>query len=299
MRNRYVLTVLCGLCLSIVMAGMLDADSAHAAMQSSDAKQASDLLFLPERISRDVREALLGRESAFKSLQKSRDQFDEVLGALKRSSEDQSSPVLLRALHELHFMWVGLHTHVDNVLSHKKELLRMREGVDEINHKSPRVVTLTDEIAELSESAGVKHDFLYLLMRGGMMSQRITKNANILMQGDGGDGKAAVELYRDAKVLVEIQDRLRMNAPKMLIPKLDELGVVVRDIFKVAQDVLADPEGLQLAKVAGRIVLEQSEPLFGKVHHLVDALYVEQVCPNKSLHLTRGADAPPAGELSR
>ena len=59
------------------------------------------------------------------------------------------------------------------------------EHVTAINQLTPLLLTISDELIEAGQAAGMKQHFLYLASRQGMLSQRIAKNVNLLASGSG------------------------------------------------------------------------------------------------------------------
>jgi twitching motility protein PilJ len=278
-----------GLGLSmIIMVWLLIVTLQRSERESKYVEQSSQLLMLSQRIAKDAREAVLGQQTAFKTLKESRDLFEQIVNALKDGSSEmgvlpsppeiqEDTPQKPSPLKEVFKLWTpqqaseGVRSEVDQILQQEKSLFTMREDVVAINQTAPLLLALTDEIAEMGQQTGMKQAELYIVSRQGMLSQRIAKDVNLFSQGGNEAAVAAAQFGKDIKLFTETQNQLRKTAPRALAPKLEEMDAIFSDINKHVESILGNAAELFVSQRAGQTVSELSDPLLTKSRELVDA----------------------------
>jgi twitching motility protein PilJ len=271
-----------GLGLSmVIMVWLLVVNLQRSEREAKYVEQSSQLLMLSQRIAKDAREAVLGQPSAFKTLKESRDRFDQIVIMLKDGSAEQAispSPpeIQEKQLAEVIKIWApqateGVRAEVDQILQQQKALFAMREDVVTINQTAPLLLALTDEIAEIGVTAGMKQADLYAVSRQAMLSQRIAKDVNLFSQGGNEAAVAAAQFGKDIKLFVDTQVQLRKSAPKALMPKIEEMETIFKDINKNVEGILGNAAELFVSQRAGETVSERSDPLLAKSRDLVDS----------------------------
>jgi len=266
----------------IVMVWLLVINAQRSERESKYIEQSSQLLMLSQRIAKDAREAVLGQGASFKELKASRDKFDQIVNALRDGSPELNIPpsppdIQDSQLAEVTKLWTpkqsseGARAEVDQILQQEKALFTMREDVVAINQTAPLLLTLTDEIAEIGQQSKMKQADLYMVSRQGMLSQRIAKDVNLFSQGGNEAAVAAAQFGKDIKLFLETETQLRKDAPKALVPKLDEMDVIFSDINKHVESILGNAAELFVSQRAGQTVSELSDPLLAQSRVLVDA----------------------------
>jgi twitching motility protein PilJ len=271
-----------GLALSmVIMVSLLVINLQRSERDTKYIEQSSQLLMLSQRIAKDAREAVLGQSNAFKTLKESRDRFDQIVNMLKDGSAelgvDPSPPEIQdKQLAEVFKIWTpqsteGVRAEVDQILQQQKALFTMREDVVTINQTAPLLLALTDEIAEIGSTAGMKQADLYAVSRQAMLSQRIAKDVNLFSQGGNEAAVAAAQFGKDIKLFVDTQQSLRKSVPKALMPKIEEMETIFKDINKNVEGILSNAAELFVSQRAGETVSELSDPLLVKSRDLVDS----------------------------
>jgi twitching motility protein PilJ len=272
-----------GLGLSmVIMVWLLIVNLQRSERESKYIEQSSQLLMLSQRIAKDAREAVLGQQSAFKTLKDSRDRFEKIVNTLKDGSSEagvQPSPPEIqdKYLSEVFKLWTpqqaseGVRAEVDQILQQEKALFTMREDVVAINQTAPLLLALTDEIAEIGQQSGMKQADLYVVSRQGMLSQRIAKDVNLFSQGGNEAAVAAAQFGKDIRLFTETQEQLARTAPKPLQPKLEEMDAIFGEINRHVENILSNAAELFVSQRAGQTVSELSDPLLVKSRELVDA----------------------------
>jgi len=268
--------LLLGLVLSLLaLYFLVTRDAAQAERDTKYIEQSSQLLMLSQRIAKDAREAVYGQESAFPTLKKSRDSFDEIVNNLSRGNVkmgiEASPPEVKAALESTSGKWKTMRASVDQILGQEKAMITMRDRVVGINQAAPLLLALSDEVVEAGAAAGMKADQLYLASRQGMLSQRIAKDVNLFAQGGAEAAVAAAQFGKDSKLFKETSIRLREKVPPSVRGKLDEANEVFNELNGHVEGILAIAAELFVSQRASQLVFEQSDPLLDDSRKLVDA----------------------------
>ena len=256
----------------------------NAELASRDTKyiaESSQMLMLSQRIAKDAREAVQGRETAFKTLTQSRRNFQNIITALMQGNPEkqiQKSPRQVEAqLKELQLLWdppgteEGTADRVDHILGQEQALFSLRDHVLAINQLAPLLLSITDEIVELGVKAGMSQRYLYLAGRQGMLSQRIAKDVNLFAQGGDDAAVAAAQFGKDSKLFKDSEKRLRNAASPSIRSKLDEAAEVFQEMNSHVEGILSNAAELFVSQRASQQIFAQSDELSDKVASLVDA----------------------------
>ncbi len=268
--------------LTVIAIGWLFFQNARQAERDTRyIEQSSQMLMLSQRLAKDAREAVLGRETAFKTLAESRKQFETIINGLKDGSATigiPASPSKVRGteLFELQKVWApkpnaGTRAQVDQILSQEEALFALRDHVLAINQLSPLLLSITDEIVELGVNAGMSQKYLYIASRQGMLSQRIAKDVNLFAQGGDDAAVAAAQFGKDSKLFKDTELRLRKVAPPGIRSKLNEAAEVFEEMNSHVEGILGNAAELFVSQRASQQVFGQSDFLSTKVRELVDA----------------------------
>jgi len=256
------------------VAGLLLAlDVQESARDAKYIEQSSQLLMLSQRLAKDAREAVYGQEGAFPTLKNSRDTFQNIVTNLTKGSPGLDLPAspaaVAKPLGEVNKLWTQTREQVDQIIAQEKALLTMRDNAVGINEAAPLLLAISDEVVELGTSTGLKADQLYLASRQGMLSQRITKDVNLFVEGGREAAVAAAQFGKDSKLFKETSARLLKAAPPALKPKLAEAEATFNDMEKHISGILGKAAELFVSQRASQLVFEQSDPLLRASEKLV------------------------------
>jgi twitching motility protein PilJ len=283
-----------------VLVWLLTIDVQRADEEAKYIEQSSQLLMLSQRIAKDARESVSGRASAadvttideaFKNLKTSRDEFDKILNVLVRGDAnvgippsppefltartENRKPGVLAAVTEI---WVGqenaeggIRAAIDQILAQEQTLNDTFVQVTAINQLTPLLLTISDELIEAGQAAGMKQQYLYLAGRQGMLSQRIAKNVNLYAQVGMEATMAASEFQRDAKLFKETQTQLKPGVPPAARVKLEEMAQTFDELNQHIEKLLANADQLFISQRASQTVFEESNDLLDTSRELVAA----------------------------
>jgi len=141
-----------GMVISVIgLIGVLMWQTRTTTLQAGYVEESSRLLMLSQRVAKDAREAVLGNEDAFATLQDSKNRINKTLQTLSEGDERlPASPEGVRgALQPVQELWSALDADVAAILANKPALLSIRENVASINQLSPSLLATSDEVVLL------------------------------------------------------------------------------------------------------------------------------------------------------
>jgi twitching motility protein PilJ len=190
-----------GMVISVIgLVGVLMWQTQTTTLQSGYVEESSLLLMLSQRVAKDSREAVLGNEVAFATLQDSKNRINGILKTLAEGNDElPASPESVSGtLEPVQALWSSLDEDVTAILTNKPALLSIRENVASINQLSPLLLAISDEVVEalIAEEAPAN-----IISRAGTQrtwSQRITKDVNVFALGCMDAAVSATQFGKDA-----------------------------------------------------------------------------------------------------
>jgi twitching motility protein PilJ len=262
-----------GMVVSIIgLIAILTWQTNATALKAQYTEEASLLLMLSQRVAKDSREAVLGNESAFKTLSQSRKRINSILDSLSNGTDDMPATpddIKEAALNPVVKLWGTLDKDVAAIEANQEALLSIRQNVAEINQLSPLLLATSDEVVEalIEEEASPK-----LISRAGSQrtwSQRITKDVNVFALGGLDAAVAATQFGKDAKLFKRINRGLRRKASPAVIAKIDASDEVFNQLnerISQAQQVVTE---FFVSQRSAQRIAEKSDPMLARVEFLV------------------------------
>ncbi|MDH5444752.1 MAG: methyl-accepting chemotaxis protein [Gammaproteobacteria bacterium] len=234
---------------------------------------------LSQEIAKLASQAARGDVAAFSLLQRSRDEFEEILNYQKQETPELAAGEMA-SLNELDGIWVAYRDNVDTILKRRDVVSSMRSYITGINEQIPTLLALSDEVVASMAQQGAKPDQVYIATRQLMLMQRISSNVSRVLEGGEGAVTAADRFGRDAALFGRvIQDMLRGN-PRLRIEKItsadarNKLLQVSKQFAEIRNQVGAilerSPEMFQVSGAAEE-VLASSETLLNKISDVFTA----------------------------
>ncbi len=263
-----------GMVVSVIgLVGVLMWQTNVTTLQSGYVEESSLLLMLSQRVAKDSREAVLGNEEAFATLQDSKNRINDILKTLVEGNDrlPPSPESVNDTLQPVKDLWSSLDTDVTAILTNKPALLSIRENVAAINQLSPLLLAISDEVVEalIAEDAPQK-----IISRAGTQrtwSQRITKDVNVFALGGMDAAVAATQFGKDAKLFKRINRGLRRKASPDVIEKIDASDEVFKQLneyIKSAQQVVTE---FFVSQRSAQRITEKSEKFLTESEALVDS----------------------------
>jgi twitching motility protein PilJ len=262
-----------GMVVSIIgLIAILTWQTNATTLKAQYTEEASLLLMLSQRVAKDSREAVLGNESAFKTLSQSRKRINSILDSLNNGTDDMPATpddIKEAALNPVIKLWGTLDKDVAAIEANQEALLSIRQNVAEINQLSPLLLATSDEVVEalIEEEASPK-----LISRAGSQrtwSQRITKDVNVFALGGLDAAVAATQFGKDAKLFKRINRGLRRKASPAVIAKIDVSDEVFNQLnerISQAQQVVTE---FFVSQRSAQRIAENSDPMLARVEFLV------------------------------
>jgi twitching motility protein PilJ len=255
----------------IIMVGSLFWQTRTTALEAGYTEESSLLLMLSQRVAKDAREAVLGNEAAFATLQDSKNRINEILDTLANGNEElpPSPDTVKGTLEPVQETWNALDTDVAAILTNKPALLSIRENVAAINQLSPLLLATADEVVEALINEGAPPEIISRAGTQRTWTQRITKDVNVFALGGLDAAVAATQFGKDSKLFQRINRGLRRKASDEVKAKLDasdEIFGQLNEYITAAQQVVTE---FFVSQRSAQRITENSEKFLNQVEALV------------------------------
>jgi twitching motility protein PilJ len=156
---------------------------------------------LAQKLASQALHAAAGDRGAFERLRADRDRFITLLEQLKLGDPEHALPpsptTLGEQLAETDRQWAVMRGYVDDLLLGREALLSMREFAGVIGRDQPQLQRLSDDLAKDLVRAGASPQQVYLATRQLMLTQRMGRNVDRLVDGVGQEETTIGQLNRD------------------------------------------------------------------------------------------------------
>ncbi|MEW5942942.1 MAG: methyl-accepting chemotaxis protein [Pseudomonadota bacterium] len=233
----------------------------------------TEMQMLSQRIAKGAQQAALGNSAAFRQLKESEDQFGKDLRILIQGGESlPPSPSSIQpALKELDLkQWKPTEKWISMILTQQTNLLDLDRGVAAINRTNTRLLELADQLVALKIQAGAAAHEVATVGQLRMLSQRMAKNANILLASDVIAPETSFQLGKDANTFRETLEglahgsaelRLSATADATTRQKLGEMEEVFKEFSGHVGKILQHMQDVVNAKQASRAIFTGSDGL--------------------------------------
>jgi twitching motility protein PilJ len=228
--------------------------------------RAGELKVLSQRLPLTAQQSVLGNVEAFKKLAAGKAAFESTLTDLAEGDDEvpAASGVARDTVDKIAAQWQKYNPQVTQILAQQKSLIAMSESIKRIN-------TLSLDMQEVSERLGSQ-----LLESGAsvrdvskantlaMLSQRLPKNANLLLASELIDPEVVLQLEKDTTLFRDTVQALMegasgQNENNMLT--LEDLGTNMGDMVEAVGSVLGNTQSLLKAKLAASNLFAGSDAL--------------------------------------
>jgi twitching motility protein PilJ len=225
-----------------------------------------ELEVLSQRLPLTAQQSVLGNATAFKKLAEGKAAFEATLTALKDGDDEvpASGGAARDTLEKIGTQWKQFDPLVVQILSQQKNLVAMNENVKRINALSTDMQEVAEQLAGQLADAGTGVREVSRANHLVMLSQRLPKNANLLLSADLIDPEVVLQLEKDTTSFRETVQALMegaasQNEDSMLT--LEDLGTNMADMVEAVGEVLANTQSLLRAKVAANKLFAGSDAL--------------------------------------
>lgn len=228
--------------------------------------RAGELKVLSQRLPLTAQQSVLGNAIAFKKLSEGNAAFEATLKQLTDGDDEvpASGGAARDTLGKIDAQWKTFDPQVKQILSQQKNLVAMSESVKRINALSIDLQEVSEQLAsQLADSgSGVRE-----VSRANhlvMLSQRLPKNANLLLSADLIDPEVVLQLEKDTTSFRDTVQALMEGAASQSegsMLTLEDLGANMGDMVEAVGAVLANTQPLLQAKLAANNLFVGSDAL--------------------------------------
>ncbi len=237
--------------------------------------KAGQLQMLSQRLALAAQQSVQGNPDAFQKLSEGNTAFETTLGGLiQGDSEVPASPGSAQGiLAKISEQWQGAGSQVKQILSQEKNLVALNKNVKRINKLSSDLLEISEQLSTQFASSGMSVRAVSQANQLGMLSQRLPKNANVLLTSDVIDPAVALQLEKDTTsfrntVQSLIEGKASGNLDSLAI--LEHLGASMGDMVEAVGAVLANTQSLLKSKQAAHDLFVNSDKLLKDTAELSD-----------------------------
>ncbi len=281
-RQLQVLTGLLVLLL-LVDAAIVVTDARQATFNTLYVASVGKIRMLSQRLAKAAQQASQGNPVAFKQLRDSRDEFAGLVTLLSKGGaaggvELPPTPARVRpALDGLVTEWNKSEHNAGLVIGEERNLVALGKAVHSINENNPALLELADEVAAQSVQSGGSARQGAVAAQLVMLTQRMAKNANIMLTGDVVDPEVAFLLGKDTNTFRDTLQGLLQGSGTLRIARvgdadmrgaLAQLDTAFKQYQAGVSSILGNMQRLVNAKRASRDLFNDSETLLGAAEKL-------------------------------
>lgn len=259
-------------------------DNRQANNGSVQIEIAGDTLMHSQRLAKAVPVALLGNANAFAQLKESRARLQENLEALKngnsergvRASGGEAEALLDKSIDE----WKRSDKSAQAVLSQEKTLVAVGKTLNVFNASNPELLEEAEQISSMKLQTNAPAREVAASSQLVMLTQRLGKNMNEFLAGEGVNPETAFLLGKDTNTFRETLNGLLNGSEALrLSPATDaetkgylqELSTRFDNVQKTTQIILENLPGLIAAKRAQQQIFNDNEKLRADLSDLQSA----------------------------
>ena len=236
-------------------------------------RRAGELKVLSQRLPLAAQQSVLGNTAAFKKLAAGKASFETTLKGLTEGDDTipASSGAARMTLEKIDTQWQKFNPQVTQILSQQKNLVAMSASIKRINSLSMDLQKVAERLAgQLADSgAGVRE--VSRANHLAMLSQRLPKNANLLLTAELIDPAVVTQLEKDTTSFRDTVQALMSGIAsrnESNLATLEDLGSNMGDMVEVVGAVLANTQPLMQAKISAKNLFAGSDALLENTDQL-------------------------------
>ncbi|MBY4945830.1 methyl-accepting chemotaxis protein [Cupriavidus respiraculi] len=259
-------------------------DNRQANNAAAQIEIAGDMLMHSQRLAKAVPVALLGNPQAFVQLRQSKEQLATDLQALRDGSGDrrvrattgEAAPLLDQAMGS----WQRTEKSAADVLLQQPTLITIGKTLQIFNASNPELLESAEQVAAIKLQSGANAREVAASAQLVMLTQRLGKNLNEFLAGEGVNPETAFLLGKDTNTFRETLDGLTNGSEALRLSAttdaetrsyLEQLSRRFDEVQKTTQTILQNLPGLIAAKRAQQQIFNDNEALRGELAALQGA----------------------------
>ncbi len=235
--------------------------------------RAGELKVLSQRLPLAAQQSVLGNTGAFKKLAEGKTAFEKTLAGLVEGDDEvpATGGAAKDVLEKIRAQWDKSNPQVAQILSQQKNLITMNKNVKRINALSLDLQGVAEQLSNQLVEGGAGTREVARANRLVMLSQRLPKNANLLLTSDVIDPQVVLQLEKDTTLFRDtVQDLMEGTAGKSehSMQTLEDLGTNMGDMVETVGAVLANTQALLQSKLAANSLFAASDTLLQDTNQL-------------------------------
>ncbi|HBO80128.1 MAG TPA: chemotaxis protein, partial [Cupriavidus sp.] len=264
-------------------------DNRQASNGAAQIEVTGDMLMHSQRLGKAVPVALLGNAQAFKQLRESKEQLTTDMLALQNGSDEKhvratsgpGEPLLEKAMGS----WKRSEKSAADVLAQQAILTTIGQTLQIFNASNPELLEAAEQVAAIKLQSGANTREVAASAQLVMLTQRLGKNLNEFLSGEGVNPETAFLLGKDTNTFRETLDGLINGSEALRLTAahdaetrsyLQQLSQRFDAVQKTTQTILQNLPGLIAAKRAQQQIFNDNEALRGELSALQSA-YAQDV----------------------
>ena len=242
------------------------------------AAYASDLRVLSQEIAKNSTEAASGKEEAFAQLQRSRQDFETLLGYIVNGNAETNLPAsTLPADTGVTARWSSVRINADRILENQETVLTLHQIAATLNETIPQLQIEYEDVVSILLDNDAPADQISVAERQSLRAERIVRSVNNILSGDEDAAIAANRFGEDAKLFGRVMNSMFDGNEAMEISQVTDEDAIygleaIAELFEyVDSNVKAiletSPELFKVRKAANKI-FEDSIVLLDETYEL-------------------------------
>ena len=231
------------------------------------------LKVLSQRLPLTAQQSVLGNVGAFKKLSAGKTAFESTLAGLTDGDDDvpASSGAALETVEKISQQWKIFSPQVEQILSQQKNLISVSQNVKKINALSLDLQEVSEQLSIQLLDSGASAREVSRANQLVMLSQRLPKNANLLLSADLIDPEVVLQLEKDTTLFRDtvqglMEGSFGQNEGNMKY--MEDLGTNMGDMVEAVGAVLSNTPPLLQAKLAANNLFVGSDALLKETEQL-------------------------------
>jgi twitching motility protein PilJ len=228
--------------------------------------RSGELKVLSQRLPLTAQQSVLGNVGAFKKLAEGKAAFQSTLTSLVDGDDEvpATGSSARDSLAKVTEQWKKIDPQVSQILSQQKNLVALNENVKRINALSIDLQEVSEQLTSQLADSGMGVRDVSRANHLVMLSQRLPKNANLLLSADLIDPEVVLQLEKDTTSFRDTVQALMEGAASSnedSLMTLEDLGTNMGDMVEAVGEVLANTQSLLQSKEAAKNLFVSSDTL--------------------------------------
>ncbi|MEN7530896.1 MULTISPECIES: methyl-accepting chemotaxis protein [unclassified Cupriavidus] len=256
-------------------------DNRQATNGAAQIEITGNMLMHSQRLGKAVPVALLGNAQAFTQLRQSKEQMTADLLALQNGSDEMhvraTTGEAVPLLDKAQTSWKRSEKSAADVLAQQPILTTIGQTLQIFNASNPELLEAAEQVAAIKLQAGSNTREVAASAQLVMLTQRLGKNLNEFLSGEGVNPETAFLLGKDTNTFRETLDGLTNGSEALRLSPandaetrtyLKQLSERFEAVQKTTQTILQNLPGLIAAKRAQQQIFNDNEALRGELSQL-------------------------------